>query len=185
MARPSIKNMPITKDRGKPTFAIPSLSDEERVAHVWELRLKGLSHEAIARELEGRFGGALLPSNWGAKRVYDDCQIALNKVQTEYRESAVEMVGIELARFDKLLESVWANAEAGDTRAVEAALAISRERRKLVGLDNPERFVVDWRVQIVGLLQNGTVTPQQIASEFGDEVLIEVNRMIEERREGA
>lgn len=163
----------------KPVFAVPHLSDEERIAHVWELRLKGYSHETIARELANRFPPEVLPSNWGARAVYDDCQTALNKVQDEYKESAIEMVGIELSRFDKLLEGVWEQARAGDVRSVEAALAISRERRKLVGLDNPERFQIDWRIQLVGLLQNGTVTPQQIASEFGDEALIEVNRLLE------
>lgn len=177
--------MPETKSisRSKPVFAIPYLSDEERVAHVWELRLKGYSHAAIANELAERFGSELLPKNWGAKAVYDDCVRALNAVQNEYKESAAEMVGVELARYDRLLESIWAQAEAGDVRSVEAALAISRERRKLVGLDNPERFQVDWRVQLVGLLQNGTVTPQQIATEFGEEVLIEVNSKLLESRE--
>ena len=164
-------------------FAIPMLSDEERVAHVWELRLKGYSHAAIATELLERFGSDLLPKGWGAKAVYDDCVRALNSVQNEYKESAIEMVGIELERYDRLLASVWSQAEAGDVRSIEAALAISRERRKLVGLDNPERFQVDWRVQLVGLLQNGTVTPQQIATEFGEEVLVEVNNKLLESRE--
>ncbi len=180
LSQPKVKENP---NRSKPVFAIPMLSDEERVAHVWELRLKGYSHQAIAAELLERFGIDLLPKGWGAKAVYDDCVRALNSVQNEYKESAVEMVGIELERYDRLLASVWSQAEAGDVRSIEAALAISRERRKLVGLDNPERFQVDWRVQLVGLLQNGTVTPQQIATEFGEEVLVEVNNKLLESRE--
>ena len=172
-----------TVDRAKPVFAVPFLPDNERVAQVWEMRLKGYSHAAIAAELTERFGPDLLPKDYSAKHVYDDCSRALNSVQNEYKESAVEMVGIELGRFDRLLASVWDAAEAGDVRSIEAALAISRERRKLVGLDNPERFQVDYRVQLVGLLQNGTVTPQQIAAEFGEEVLIEVNAKMLEGRE--
>ena len=166
----------------KPVFAVPHLSDRERIAHVWELRLKGFSHEAIAVELANRFPKDVLPKDWGTKAVYNDCQAALNTVQNEYKESAIEMVGIELARFDELLKGVWQQAAAGDVRSVEAALAISRERRKLVGLDNPERFQVDWRIQLVGLLQNGTITPQQIVTEFGDEALIEVNRILLESK---
>lgn len=165
-------------DRSKPVFAIPFLSDQERVAHVWELRLRGFSHEAIAREMAERFPGGVLPKDWSAKKVYEDCAVALNAVQNEYKESAVEMVNLELKRFDKMLNSVWDNAEAGDVRSIEAVLSISRERRKMLGLDNPERLQVDWRVQLVGLLQTGVVTPQQIATEFGDEALIEVNRML-------
>lgn len=165
-------------DRSKPVFAIPFLSDQERVAHVWELRLRGFSHEAIAREMAERFPGGVLPKDWSAKKVYEDCAVALNAVQNEYKESAVEMVNLELKRFDKMLNSVWDNAESGDVRSIEAVLSISRERRKMLGLDNPERLQVDWRVQLVGLLQTGVVTPQQIATEFGDEALIEVNRML-------
>lgn len=179
MSKILTKERKTDKHLTKPVFAVPYLSDRERIAQVWELRLKGFSHEAIANELASRFPADVLPKGWGAKAVYDDCQAALNTVQNEYKETAIEMVGIELSRFDELLKGVWEQAAAGDVRSIEAALAISRERRKLVGLDNPERFQIDWRIQLVGLLQNGTVTPQQIASEFGDEALIEVNRLLE------
>ena len=64
-------------------------------------------------------------------------------------------------------------------RAVEAVLAISRERRKMLGLDSPEKFAVDYRVQLLHLLQSGSVTPAQIVDEFGKEVLVEVNQLLE------
>lgn len=177
MARPVL-----TKTRAKPVFAIPSLSDEERRAQVWEMRLKGYTHEAIARELEDRFSG-LLPKPWNARAVYDDCTFVLNSVQGEYKESASEMVQIEQQRFDAMLKGIWDKAEAGDVQAIDRVLDISNARRKMLGLDNPERFVVDWRIQLVQLLQNGTVTPQMVATEFGDEILIEVNQKMLEMRE--
>ena len=174
----------VTPDFGKPVFAIPSLSDRERIAHVWEMRLRGYSHEAIALEMASRFPAELLPKGWSAKSVYADCQAALNQVSDEYRETALEMVQIELSRFDKLQAAVWDAAEAGDIKAVEAALSISRERRKLLALDEPEKFVVDWRVQVINLLQGGQVTPQQIESELGSEALVEINRLMLEDKQG-
>lgn len=58
-------------------------------------------------------------------------------VDGEYRESAAQMVQIEAARFDKMQAADWQKAEEGDVKAVEAVLAISRERRRMLGLDSP------------------------------------------------
>ena len=171
----------VAPDFAKPVFAVPSLSDRERIAHVWELRLSGYSHDAIALELANRFSADLLPKGWSAKSVYADCQVALNQVSDEYRETAIELVQIEAARFDKMQAAIWQKAEEGDVKAVEAVLAISRERRRMLGLDSPEKFVVDYRVQLLHLLQAGAVTPAQIVDEFGESVLIEVNALSEGR----
>ena len=171
-----------------PEHTIPSvlsfvqLSDEERRAQVWERRLKGFSYEAIAREMREQFSAESLPKNWSAKTVYADCVAILAQIRDEFSENAAEAVNIELGRFDELLNAVWENAKAGDVRSVQVALDISRERRKMLGLDSPERFQVDWRVQVVELLQKGLVTPQEIAAEFGDEGLGEVNRLMLEMK---
>lgn len=171
-----------------PEHTIPSvlsfvqLSDEERRAQVWERRLKGFSYEAIAREMREQFSPESLPKNWSAKTVYADCVAILAQIRDEISETAAEAVNIELGRFDELLNAVWENAKAGDVRAVNAALDISRERRKMLGLDNPERFIVDWRVQVADLLTRGVITPQEVAAEFGDEGLGEVNRLMLEMK---
>ena len=172
------KTKVITKDRAIPSFVIPRLDDRERIAQVWEMRLKGYTHERIAKEMLERFDASMLPNNYDGKAVRKDCMVALDEVQNELRESAIEMANIESQRFDKLLEAIWPAAESGDPRAIETALNISRERRKLFGLDNPEKLQIDWRIQLVQLLQSGQVTPEQIATEFGNEVLVEVNQKL-------
>ena len=164
------------------SLMLTEMSDEERRAHVWERRLKGYSYEAIAREMREAFAPSSLPKNWGPKQVYADCAAILAQIRDEYSENAAEAVNIELGRFDELLNAVWENAKAGDVRSVQVALDISRERRKMLGLDSPERFQVDWRVQVVELFFFFFVTPQEIAAEFGDEGLGEVNRLMLEMK---
>lgn len=173
----------ITPEHTVPTsLMLTEMSDEERRAHVWERRLKGYSYDAIAREMREQFAPSSLPKNWSAKYVYTDCAAVLAEVQNEYRETAAEMVGVELGRFDELLNAVWGLAKSGDMRAVEAALSISRERRKMMGLDNPDRIQVDWRFQVADLLQRGTIRPEDVVAEFGEEALIEVNQILLEKK---
>lgn len=145
--------------------------------------MQGYSYDAIYREMLRRHGSAALPKNWSAKFVYTDCSAVLAQIQNEYRETAAEMVGIELDRFDKLLGGIWEDAVNGDFNALDRALAISRERRKMMGLDNPDRIQVDWRFQVADLLQKGTVRPEDVVKEFGEEALIEVNQILLEKRE--
>ena len=165
-------------NRSMPSAIVPFLSDEERRAQVWELRLKGFSYEAIANEMVARHGTSLLPNGYSAKHVYDDTSYVLSKVSNEYKETAAEMVQIESMRFDTMLNAVWDAAQDGDLRAIEAVLNISRERRKMLGLDNPERIQVDWRIQLVDLINQGTVTPAQVVEEFGEDALVEINRLM-------
>ena len=164
------------------SLILTEMSDEERRAHVWERRLKGYSYEAIAREMRETFAPSSLPKNWGPKQVYADCAAILAQIRDEFSENAAEAVNIELGRFDELLNAVWENAKAGDVRSVQVALDISRERRKMLGLDSPERFQVDWYVQVANFLQKGLITPQEIADEFGDEGLSTVNRYLLENK---
>lgn len=164
------------------SLMLTEMTDEERRAHVWERRLKGFSYEAIAREMRETFAPSSLPKNWGPKQVYADCAAILAQIRDEISETAAEAVNIELGRFDELLNAVWEDAKAGDVRAVNAALDISRERRKMLGLDSPEKFSVRWEVQVADLLQKGVITPQEVAAEFGEEGLLTVNRYLLEMK---
>jgi hypothetical protein len=158
------------------------LSDDERRAHVWERRLKGFSYDAIYRDMLETFDRDVLPKDWSPRRVYSDCSAILVRVQDEYKETAAEMVDIELGRFDELLAAIWPAATAGELGAVDKALAISRERRKMMGLDNPDRIQIDWRFQVADLLQKGTIRPEDVVKEFGEEALIEVNQILLEKK---
>lgn len=159
------------------------LSDDERRAYVWERRLKGFSYDAVYRDMLETFSRDVLPKDWSPKRVYADCSAILSQIQNEYKETAAEMVDIELGRFDEMLAAIWPAAKAGDLGAVDKVLSISRERRKMMGLDNPEMININWKVQVADLLQRGLVTPQDVAGELGEEALISVNQYLLERKE--
>lgn len=74
-------------------------------------------------------------------------------------------------------------AVSGDLQAIDRALDISKERRKMMGLDNPEKISVDWKFQVADLLQRGTITPQDVVEEFGEEALITVNQLLIEKKD--
>ena len=170
-------------EHSRPTsLALVAISDDERRALVWERRLRGFSYDAIYRDMLDTYSRDALPKDWSPRKVYADCSAVLVKVQDEYKETAAEMVDIELGRFDELLSSIWPAATSGDLAAIDRALAISKERRKMMGLDDPERISIDWRFQVADLLQKGTIRPEDVVAEFGEDALISVNQILLEKR---
>ena len=178
-----VLQLPIEERPERLMTILQKMSDDERRAQIWERRLKGFSYDAIYRDMLRTFGPDQLPEKWSPKHVYTDCAAVLAQVQNEYRETAAEMVGVELGRFDELLAGIWPMAVSGDLQAIDRALDISKERRKMMGLDNPERFEVNWKVQLADLLQRGTITPQDVVVEFGEEALIQVNQLLLEKKD--
>jgi len=150
------------------------LTNEERNAIVWAGRLRGKSFEEIHYFLITNYSSQL-PKDYSLKDVQKDLSSALNKLQPAYLETAAELVQIEAHRFDVMLNSIWDKVTSGDVKAVDAALSISRERRKMLGLDEPDKIQVDWKVTLAQLIQSGDITPADIVRDFGEEVLTEVN----------
>lgn len=91
-----------------------------------ELRASGLSFREIAAEAHVSVSGAFKAVARG-----------LREVNLNNRAEAADLRQLEGARLDKLQESLWAEAEAGDPRAVDAVLDILARRARLFGLDAP------------------------------------------------
>jgi hypothetical protein len=81
-------------------------------------------------------------------------------------QGAQELRRLELLRLDELLKSLWelierqgAHADRGRARAIEVALKVCESRRKLLGLDAPEKhdYTVDAAVE--------RLTPAELAAE--------------------
>lgn len=178
-----VLQIPVEERPGRLMTVLEKMSDDERRAQIWERRLKGFSYDAIYRDMLRTFGADKLPEKWSPKHVYTDCAAVLAQVQNEYRETAAEMVGVELGRFDELLAGIWPMAVSGDLQAIDRALDISKERRKMMGLDNPETLNVNWKVQVADMLQRGIITPQEVVQELGEEAMISVNQLLLEKRD--
>ena len=155
-------------------YDIVLLKADERIALVWAGRLRGRSYEEIFLELNNKFPGKL-PLDYSVKSVQKDVNAALERLRPAYLETASDMVKIEALRFDTMLDAIWDKAISGDTRAIDTALAISRERRKLLGLDESEKLQIDFRITLAEYLKSGKISPKEIQEEFGDEILTEVN----------
>jgi len=96
---------------------------------VFGLRLSGVSPGEIAYRL-------------GISET--EVQTRIRKMRTrmkaEMAADAYSLALLEDARLSALLEGLWGQATAGDVQAVRACIEISKERRKLFGLDAPVRL---------------------------------------------
>ena len=111
----------------------------KRDARVYELRIQGLTFEAIASEVG--FGG---PS--GAWQAYQ-------RIRSEIIiESLEDSRQLELMRLDELQVALWDRAVDGELPAAHAVLKIMDRRAKLLGLDRPEKVEInqieEWPVDL-------------------------------------
>ena len=91
-----------------------------------ELRKAGATYEMIAQQL-----------GYSSKSTAFN---AVNRVmQSTKREAGKEAFEIELRRLDDLFMSLWPSARSGELGAVDRCLRIMESRRKMLGLDAPEK----------------------------------------------
>ena len=93
-----------------------------------DLRIKGYSFGDIATEL-------------GVSRTqaFRLVQGALKVHNRRLAEKAEELIRVEEERLDRAVKGLMKKVDAGDTRAAEVLVRISESRRKLHGLDAPEK----------------------------------------------
>jgi DNA-binding CsgD family transcriptional regulator len=96
------------------------------------LRMEGLSHRAIARELH------VAPST-----AYKRVQHGLQELNRSNDVKAAELRTLEALRLDEMQEAVWEKAVEGDLRAIDRVLKIMTRRGKLLGLDVSEKKTKD------------------------------------------
>jgi hypothetical protein len=99
----------------------------ERQRQALELRLAGLTFEAIAREVG-----------------YSNRSSAADAVTAALRATvqvpADDLRQLECERLDSLLSAMWPKAVGGSHLAVDRCLAIMERRARLLGLDAPLRL---------------------------------------------
>ena len=103
-----------------------SINAHERHLMALELKKAGATFEAIARQL----GYA---SASGAQKAVRSALAAT------LRAPAEELRTLECERLDSLLLGLWKRAAGGDEKAARVAIAISKRRSELLGLDRRPR----------------------------------------------
>lgn len=102
----------------------------DRRRQAVQLRLDGLSYEAIAAQLGWRSHAS-----------------AHNAVQRgladAVREPTEQLIRLEVARLDELHRALWPAALAGNVGAVDRVLRVMERRARLLGLDKPAALAVD------------------------------------------
>lgn len=118
----------------------------ERQRRALELKIAGATYREIAAALGYGDGSAAYKAVQAGKRL-------------GFVEPAAELRQIESDRLDRLQRAVWTNAVKGDLPAVNAALKISDQRAKLLGLNAPQRTDVTIKLddqlaaQVIAVLQ--------------------------------
>ena len=99
---------------------------------AWDLRLRGLTQQAIADELK-------------VSQAYVSGLLAKARadLQEQNRLDAATATGEQVGRLDAMLTALWPAAEAGDPKAVQTLLAVEDRRAKLLGIDAAVRKAVD------------------------------------------
>jgi hypothetical protein len=140
----------------------------ERRAKAVQLRIAGASLDEIAAALH--YGGSSAESRRAA--VSKDLRRAYEAAQATQAASAAEWRELELARLDRIQRGVWAQAIAGDTKAVRAVLLVMDRRARLLGLDAPTRidgaFVeVPAEVELADLVRAAQARAEQARLKLG------------------
>jgi F420-dependent methylenetetrahydromethanopterin dehydrogenase len=93
------------------------------------LRRLGMSYAEVAKQVGLSRGGA-----------YKAVQHALDEIRASYRETAAEVLELELDRLDEMTRALSNKVGYGDPQAVTAALRVMDRRAKLLGLDAPTKI---------------------------------------------
>lgn len=114
------------KGKGQKTYTVAKTENEVRAL---ELRKCGLSYPAIAEEMGVCTATAFKAVRRGLQRLIDEC-----------KQSASELLQLELERLDRLEAALRAGIEQGEPQSIEAARRIIDQRCKLLGLNPPTKI---------------------------------------------
>ena len=107
-----------------------SVEHVEKQAEALRLRKAGKTFEQIAQ--------ALGYTNRGTAY-----QLVMQALKATIQEPADDLRKLEAERLDALLDALWPTAIAGKWLAVDRCLAIMDRRAKLLGLDAPQRRIIE------------------------------------------
>jgi len=119
------------------------IATAERRAYVLAQRKGGYTYAQIARMAIEKFKENKLPAGWDERYAYKDVQRELQRLREETKEEAADLVQLEIERLDAALKAVAPKVQQGHLGAIDRWIRLSESRRKLLGLDAPERQKID------------------------------------------
>lgn len=151
----------------------------QRDLKIWQMRGSGMSHSDIGKALD-----------LSIRAVSAALSRQARKLNREAAYDYPEVMRLELERLDKLQASIWPLAQhrkitlgdgsevvvEPDLKAVETLLKISQDRRKLLGLDAPQRLDIS---QDVKHTLHGATSSEAI--DYRNETMSFLRLMIESR----
>lgn len=114
-----------------------------RRAKVLRLRQQGYTYKEIADKVAEEVGLDVLPKQWGDRYAHKDVVAELERLRKETLEEVADLRDITLQRYDTMLSAIQSKVADGDPRAIDTALKIEADRRKLLGLDAPTQSKLD------------------------------------------
>lgn len=119
---------------GNPRTRPGDIRAAERAAQALELRLQGVSYRAIGKRL-----------NCSPAAAYQYVAGALAEIRGNCLEKAEELRELEISKLDKLEAKLWESVEkvtdpGENARVATAVVKVAESRRKLLGLDAPQRI---------------------------------------------
>ena len=134
-----------------------------RVAAV-QLRMAGASYRTIAQKL-------------GVSHVqaFKDVRAALKTTRVELTETTEEMITLEYARLEAATLAIAERVMKGDLKAIDCWIRLSESRRRLLGLDAPNKIAP---TTPDGLAPWQPFDPRKWAGKLTDEQLAQLEELL-------
>lgn len=168
MSEKMVTHTKVTRGKTRPA----DLAAAQRRHLIFELRKGGATYRQIAQTLIDKYGADALPRGYDERQVHRDVIRELARLRTATALDVIEVTTMELERLNALFLGIWTRATGGDLAAIDRALAIMRRMAELQGVVTP--VVIDWRLEVIALLQAGTVTPAMVEAELGPDLASEI-----------
>ena len=166
---------------GKGSLTKPEkLNVAMRRRRVLELRRAGYQFYEIVDTIREEFGeDEGFPESYDVRSAYLDLQRLLDEMRSELSESIPDVISLEASRLDEMLKALWPAVLRGRERSIEIALKVMERRAQMLGLDTGIK--VDWRIELVGLMNGGVLTTDEVRTQLGEELYASFTQYLEER----
>lgn len=162
---------------GKMLTAPEKLNVAMRRRRVLELRRGGYNFYEIADAIREEFEDC--PESYDSRLAYLDLQRLLDEMRSELSEALPDVIALEASRLDEMLKALWPAVLRGRERSIEIALKVMERRAEMLGLDSGIK--VDWRIELVGLMNSGTLTEAEVRTQLGEELYASFMQYLEEK----